>query len=132
MRENDLSATAMWDFDLDIVDDDQPFDMTGMECIWVATTKENVEVARAMTAGLSGATGASGTITAITGPSGATGRSRLHVEIPSWGHTGLAVPKDWVMIDANLAIYVNDDWKWLGRREWRVVAGPNFTGATGA
>lgn len=121
----DLSATSIWKIDIDVTDDSGPVDMTGLSCLWVMSTRaDNTEVARATTA--------SGTIQIVTGPSGATGRSRLTVTIDEDDHDALAVPSGFVMIDGNLSLVVTGGYEWLGKQQFRVWAGPNWTGATGA
>lgn len=119
----DLSATSKWEFDLDIRDSSGPVDMTGLDCFFVLASKAGSEVARATTA--------SGTIVAVTGPTGA-GRSRLQITIGTDEHSALDVDHGFVWIEGDLAVQFDDDYEWLGKREFRVFAGPSWTGATGA
>lgn len=121
----DLSATSIWKIDLDITDDEGPVDMTGLSCIWVMSTRpDNTEVARATTA--------SGTIVAVTGTTaGATGRTRLQITIDDDAHP-LSFTGGFVMIDGDLSLVVTGGYEWLGKKEFRVWAGPHWTGATGA
>lgn len=119
----DLSATSIWKIDLDISDDEGPVDMTGLPCIWVmATRPNNTEIARATTA--------SGGIVAVTGPTG-TGRTRLQITIDEDAHP-MTFTGGFVMVDGDLSLAVTGGYEWLGKKEFRVWAGPNWTGATGA
>lgn len=120
----DLSATSIWKIDLDVSDDDGPVDMTGLDCIFVISSKpDNAEIARATTA--------SGTILAVTGASGSTGRARLQVTIDDDAHP-MSFTGGFVMVDGDLSLVVAGGYEWLGKKEFRVWAGPNWTGATGA
>lgn len=117
----DLSATAEWAFDADIRDESGPVDMTGLDIVLVMSTKNGAEVARAATA--------DGSIQVVTGPTG-LGRSRLQVTIPPEGHAALVVTHGFVMIEGDIGVLPGPSW--LGKKEFRVLAGPAWTGATGA
>lgn len=113
-----LNATSKWEFSLEVIDDQGAVNMTGKTCHFVMSTMDNVEIGRAST------TGATGTI-AITG-------NRLDVSIPAAAHATLSVPRNFIDAYGDLGVVESGQIEWLGRQQFHILAGPSWSGATGA